>query len=57
MKLDKCLCFMFLFAYLALTLHKTRQKHAFFGRITRVTVGSTSDCDCIVPAFEIPRVA
>ena len=28
------LCFMFLFAFLALTLHKTRQKHAFFGRIT-----------------------
>ena len=34
MKLDKFLCFMFLFAFLALTLHKTRQKHAFFGRIT-----------------------
>ena len=33
MKLDKFLCFMFLFAFLALTLHKTRQKHAFFGRI------------------------
>ena len=34
MKLDKFLCFMFLFAFLALTLHKTRQKQAFFGRIT-----------------------
>ena len=34
MKLDKFLCFMFLFAFLALTLHKTRQKHAFFSRIT-----------------------
>ena len=34
MKLDKFLCFMFLFAFLALTLHKTQQKHAFFGRIT-----------------------
>ena len=34
MKLDKFLCFMFLFAFLALTLHKTREKHAFFGRIT-----------------------
>ena len=34
MKLDKFLCFMFLFAFLALTLHKTRQKHAFFRRIT-----------------------
>ena len=34
MKLDKFLCFMFLFALLALTLHKTRQKHTFFGRIT-----------------------
>ena len=34
MKLDKFLCFMFLFAFLALTLHKTRLKHAFFGRIT-----------------------
>ena len=34
MKRDKFLCFMFLFAFLALTLHKTRQKHAFFGRIT-----------------------
>ena len=78
MKLDKFLCFMFLFAFLALTLHKPRQKHAFFGRITnqklqliyskltcepktkklcRVTVGSTSNCDCIAPAFEIPRVS
>ena len=34
MKLDKFLCFMFLFAFLALTLHKTRQKRAFSGRIT-----------------------
>ena len=25
-------------------------------RLCRVTVGSTSNCDCIVPAFEIPRV-
>ena len=31
MKLDKFLCFMFFFAFLALTLDKTRQKH---GRIT-----------------------
>ena len=37
MKLDKFLCFMFLFAFLALTLHKTRQKHALFGRITNQT--------------------
>ena len=78
MKLDKFLCFLFLFAVLALTLHKTRKKHAFFGRITsqkprliyskltcepknkrlcRVTVGLTSNCDCIVPAFEISRVS
>ena len=34
MKLDKFLCFMFLFAFLALPLHKTRQKYAFFGRVT-----------------------
>ena len=34
MKLDKFLCFMFLFAFLALIQHKTQQKHAFFGRIT-----------------------
>ena len=34
MKLGKFLCFMFLFAFLALTLQKTRQKHAFFGRIS-----------------------
>ena len=26
-------------------------------RLRRVTVGSTSNCDCIVPAFEIPRVS
>ena len=64
--------------FLALTLHKTRQKQAFFRqdnqskastnlfeinlrtknkRLCRVTVGSTSNCDCIVPAFEIPRVS
>ena len=78
MKLEKFLCFMFLFAFLALTLHKTRQKYAFrqdnqskastnlfeinlrtkkTKRLCRVTVGSTSKCDCIVPAFEILRVS
>ena len=71
MKLDKFLCFMFLFAFLALTLHKTRQDNQSKAstnlfeinlrtknkRLCMVTVGSTSNCDCIVPAFEIPRVS
>ena len=26
-------------------------------RLCSVTVGSTSNCDCTVPAFEIPRVS
>ena len=39
MKLDKFLCFMFLVAFLALALHKTRQKHAFFGKITNQKLG------------------
>ena len=46
MKLDKFLCFMFLFAFLALTLHKTRQKHAFFRQDNQCSHESRRDeCD------------
>ena len=67
MKLDKFLCFMFLFTFLALTLQDNQSKaltnlfeinlRTKNKRLCRVTVGSTSNCDCIVPAFEIPRVS
>ena len=78
MKLDKFLCFMFLFAFFGLDPAQNPTKTRFFRqdnqskastnlfeinlrtknkRLCRVTVGSTSNCDCTVPAFEIPRVS